>query len=208
MKQLILRHGRLAAPYNSYESLTFSQLADLSSGSFCPPVDAAYVEERSSQIISFCEAVDSVVIYASPVDRAQQTAQLLAESLASVTNVTIETLPCTYEIEFDLHQLFPGEDGVHLDYLRTAILENLIDGAEGIESLASVFDRAVRLHDHLKKGQHKAIYVTHGFFMRILQRVIEGATFEEITLPSLLDAWRQDYLEGYSVDNGRLEQFC
>lgn len=169
MKIYIIRHGEtdlnkqrlLQGRYNS-------QLNDEGRGQAkdC----AAWLKERG---ITFDR------VYASPLDRAQETAQI-ATGTPRADIIQDERI---IEIGFGPYEMLPYEtlDDSMMAYFRNPMKNPAPKGMETIEELVA---RASSFMEDLKALEHEAgieriAIVTHGVTIRTLMAYLRGQTFEE-----------------------------
>lgn len=170
MKVIFIRHAGLKYPYNNYDRLSLEQLDTLATEKVHPSINTrvarATIKKHIEDGFLVKNKVD--VIYYSPALRAQQTAQLLADTL---TIQSSEERSYLQEIAFSPKKLASKDtfkkQGMHAvrEALYEAIEHDRID-----ESHTALQKRVNQVKELITSDDERtAIIVTHGFFMRLLQ---------------------------------------
>lgn len=202
VKHIFLRHGRLASPYDNYENMSLLQLRNLADETFHPVVDKLFVSQKFPNIQRVFLPNLPVHFHVSPSDRAQQTANILQSLISPTTTTFFETNPDLREISFRLDHIYPDEELLNLSLLNSIILDGVARGHSSIEPYPSVYSRANQIIESAKnapEGTH--IYITHDFFMRVLDiSTHRGDVPKSVTPSELKSTDRNDYLEGFTCD--------
>ncbi len=194
---LLVRHGRLAAPFDDYDRLSYDQLNQLSLGVVDPGIDRekALVPLQLLKQRSDWSSFEAVLV--SESKRTRETAEIICPHLPVIKTSSLN------EIIFDLSQLVMEEQfrAEGLPAVRVALFTALLEG-KNVERLENVFRRVEELEKLIREsGFRSVICVTHGFLMRFLQlyflRKVDRP--QDVTSQLLAEVINPDYLQAIEV---------
>lgn len=200
-----LRHGRLVAPYDNYDRLSFEQIHRLASGELDPTIDKDRVNEVVLSLKRLNSLKDLEVIYHASSQRAQDTAFCLKQFLETRNGrqIKIVRLDELAEIKFNLKQLVSLKQYQkgQMRVVRSALFRALVQGGS-VEELKECYRRIKRLEQIiLQNGNEKVLCITHGFFMRLLQLyfLLGVKQPDEVSQEQLSNAINFSYGKGFSI---------
>ncbi len=117
-------------------------------------------------------------LYASPLQRAMETAQIIADEV----HLPVEPHPLLIERDFGILTGHPYEDIPRLasKTIQATGIEFFLE-AEGVETFDAVYRRAQRLRQELRQNHRNenVILVTHGDTGTMIRAVFQGLPWEE-----------------------------
>jgi broad specificity phosphatase PhoE len=196
---LLVRHGRMAVPFDNYDRLDYGQLNQLSLRKVDPSIDRAMAIADLELLKKKSDLGPFEVIMVSESRRTRETARIIDRDLPIVRTSYLN------EILFDLSQLVPEQrfrqEG--MASVRLALFTALLDGSN-VEKLENVFRRLEGLDQLIRESEFQSIMcVTHGFLMRFLQLYFLKSHEwpQNVTIQNLLEVKNPDYMEGIEVPN-------
>lgn len=194
-----LRHGKPNIGFDSYADLPFSILCDLGKGLLNPGIDT---EKTRAQIQTLRSenlfSQKSISLFASPILRAQETAQLISTNLP--VRGDVQTCLNLEEVHFDLSSLYqPGENGIDMKVVNQKVLEAMGEGKYA-ESMESIFRRAELLFQTLKQTDGPILCISHDFFMKGIELFIrhKGDT-AQISSNELFSTQANQFCRGFET---------
>lgn len=211
-----VRHSRLLLPYKDHSEMPFSVLSKLGLQELNPSIDMPYTLERLEELIARIPLLDVDAVYTSPSKRTQDTGAVICAKIKEIKHkeMTGVVLPHLREVSFDLEKLGQAFDGETLMKERgiaganTLVFKGMVSGTHA-DLVEATYERVGALFEEIKKlGNGKYIFLTHDFFMRVIEIYIhrKGAPYSAITIEHLEGTRRNTYLTGFST-NPQLDSF-
>ncbi len=204
-----LRHGKLLLPYKDHGEMPFRVLAELGTGEKNPPLDELFAQERIAKLRDQMPLSSVTKIFASPWQRCQHAAHLLAEEIRRLGgSVEIETEPLVEEVDFDLIAMNADghvEKGLHekgIGPVNTAVFEAMVSGVNG-EPVEITYERIRTFFTEKAPESEHAIVITHDFIMRVIEMYIRrrGIAYSPISVSDLEQTQRNLYLSGFATNH-------
>lgn len=209
-----IRHGRLLLPYKDHNEMPFETLADLAIEKLNPALNTRANKKLFSKIAKIIPFKDIARIYTSPSERCRDSAKLISKIILKQNKriLPITVIRNLREVEFDLRKIYskktyhPGK----IQDLNKTVLRAMLNGNHA-ESIAKTYQRADSIFKSVarfQKNDKKILFITHGFFMRVLELYIKkhGAKNIKITPQDLLKTKRNVYFRGFAT-NYKLSAF-
>lgn len=159
---IIIRHNKLAPPYDDYSRLDIREMDMLATHKVSPDIQTIenkVIYEKFSGIITGHQQ-----IYCSPSARAVQTCSRILDVLMVKTGY--KTDDNLKEIFFSPLELLNDSSQNPLEAIRQDLYNWVIEGRDGVESYRSLKSRLDAVLDLY--GDKDCICFSHGFFIRLL----------------------------------------
>lgn len=210
MNYFFKRHGKLDLPYQDHDHMPPEILQALGNKTLSPGIDHNFINNffSDARLEPLCNCTH---IFASPIRRCQETAQILAEKIFQKTGkkILIITDANLREVDFDLKKIkqkntVPTQS---ISDLNASVLEAIFLGDQA-ESLAACYQRLQYFFtSNIFLQNPSSIIISHDFIMRIIELYFIKKNSTEITLVDLLTTQRNDYLCGFQVNENGLTYY-
>lgn len=216
-KYFFIRHGQLVEPYDDHLGMDYETLADLSTSKLDPDIRTSSLELFNKQTAGIDFSGVTSIYYnnsGKQSQRSEQSAQLIAEELASRfgEKIVLQGLKELHEVSFDVKELIPKElfEKVGMPSIRTGLYTSMITSGPS-ESISEAERRIITIHSLVdKRSAGDLIFVSHDFFMRIIEVYIARPNrLQNIRISDLENTSLNYYFGGFVTNHSfrKLERF-
>lgn len=183
--------------------MPFHVLNRLAKQELDPASDKAYFDSHAPSFKAFLKRFEFTHLFHSPSQRCVSlTSYIRTLPHSSIPKIEIRTE--LQEIKFDLAELFETPH-VALPEIKLRIIERLLQGGAGVESLSDVLDR-VRGFIKTLPSSGNVLILSHGYLMMVIAALLQSSR-EEISKEALVSIPRFGYFDGFSVEEATIDYF-
>lgn len=165
---LLMRHNRLAPPYDDYSQLSFGELEKLATKAISPSTQSFSINDIKDRDLEYIRAADKLII--SESSRSRETCQEIC-SLCSIDK-TIEIDGRINEIYFEPSQMDKGRYQSPLETVRDNLFELIRLDHEAVEAKSDLLYRIEKIY---KEYRGKAVVLfSHGFLINLIDAYAES----------------------------------
>lgn len=169
-----MRHGQ---PDFDYDNCGYESFIDMLSNGHKKPL----LRDHGIDLASLPKSVE--LICHSPIRRAVETAEELGKNINAKSFISMESLK---EVAFD-RDIISRKDYKSIPDSRPHILKQWVTNQNKAESFEASMARVRRIESFLEmRPERSIIFITHGWFLRLLQIYFVQGKREGITLSDLL----------------------
>jgi len=197
MGAIIIRHSKLQAPYDNYDSLSLHDLDMLAMEKVQPHIDRDFAMAKIQKYLDsgLLEKGSIDAVYHSPSIRSRETASLLATELGIFE---VKENDFLREIIFSPKKLISvaAFKSAGMQEVRERVYE-AVEQEKDVESTRTLLKRITSVRELITNNQNRNILiVTHGFFMRPLQLAL-FENKQKFTASDQRRSINPGYLEGF-----------
>lgn len=196
-----IRHGQLEEPYINHLKMDFQTVTDLSTGKLDPSLNSNAKELFVKQTDGVDFSKIKKIYFNSKSHRSEESAKVIKKILN--TDVETKGIPELAEVAFNVSELVTigkyevtGMQGV-----REELFQSQLENSNNVESIQEIKQRIDKVFSIIINSKEGSIFVTHDFFMRVIEVYIKKGKLDSITTSDLLDTHLNSYFSGFSTDN-------